>query len=51
MTSGVTDAAIYAAIASVLPAATIAWVSIQGDLSVANSRLDYNFVIDESSLL
>jgi hypothetical protein len=28
MTTGVTDAAIYAAIASVLPAATIAWVAI-----------------------
>jgi hypothetical protein len=28
MTTGVTDAAIYAAIASVIPAATIAWVAI-----------------------
>jgi hypothetical protein len=48
---GVTDADIYAAIASVIPAGTIAWVSIQGTPNPNQSALDFTFILDESPLL
>ena len=50
MTTGVTDAAIYAAIASVLPAATIAWVSIANDVPAPPVFLDSTFTLDQSTL-
>jgi hypothetical protein len=50
MTTGVTDAAIYAAIASVLPAATIAWVAISNGPGALPTYLDSTFSLDSSSL-
>ncbi|MBR8182083.1 hypothetical protein KDW54_06680 [Burkholderia ambifaria] len=49
--SGVTDGDIYAAIASVIPAGTIAWVCIQGARNPNQSALDFSFVLDQSPLL
>ena len=47
---GVTDSAIYSAIVSVIPAATVAWTQITNTPPVAGARLDVNFILDESAL-
>jgi hypothetical protein len=46
----ITDAAIYAGIASVLPVANIAWVCIVNPAVVIGQELDVNFILDTSTL-
>jgi hypothetical protein len=47
----VSDADIYAAVASVIPAGTIVWVRISADVPAPPTFLDSTFILDSSTLL